>query len=273
VGEYGITNPLGGVSGWSEVYMNASMESFLLGYNDPRTSKFFVPALGGNIVISETEKLNELFPIKGTFKGIRQGTALDKDNRYINHSATSVTTSSDIIVMTAAEVWFLRAEAALRGYVDAGKEQDYYEKGVATSFEQWGAGSADAYLASDATPADYKDTFDKKFDAPATTTITPRWDSAATTEEKLERIITQKWLATYPEGCEAWAEQRRTGYPKLFKVAVNLSDGAISTDDMIRRAPFYPDLDAGTTSKLNSLLGGADNGGTRLWWDVNGNKF
>lgn len=36
VGEYGIRNPLGGVAGWSEVYMNASLESFLKGYNDPR---------------------------------------------------------------------------------------------------------------------------------------------------------------------------------------------------------------------------------------------
>jgi hypothetical protein len=249
------------------------MESFLLGYKDPRTSKFFVPAAGGDIELSETETLKELFPIKGTFKGIRQGTALDKDNRYKNHSATSVTTSSDIIVMTAAEVWFLRAEAALRGYFDAGKEKEYYEKGISTSFEQWGAGSAGAYLSSTDTPADYKDAFDSTFDATATTTITPKWDDSADNEGKLERIITQKWLATYPEGCEAWAEQRRTGYPKLFKVAENLSNGAIDTDAMIRRVPFNTDLDAGTTAKLNSLLGGADNGGTRLWWDKGGNNF
>jgi hypothetical protein len=39
-------------------------------------------------------------------------------------------------------------------------------------------------------------------------------------EQNPERIITQKWSAIYPEGREAWAEQRRTGYPKLFKVVV-----------------------------------------------------
>jgi hypothetical protein len=273
VGEYGITNPLGGVSGWGEVFMNASLESFLNGYNDPRTSKFFLPAEGGNIVVSETETLPELFPIKGTFKGVRQGTALNKDNRYKLHSVTTITTSSDIIVMTAAEVWFLRAEAALRGYVDAGKEAEYYAKGVATSFEQWGAGSADAYLQSDATPADYKDAFDHAFDVAAMTAITPKWDAAGNNEQKLERIITQKWLAMYPEGCEAWAEQRRTGYPKLFKVKENLSNGAIDTDIMIRRVTFNTDVDAATTSKLVGLLGGADNGGTRLWWDTGKNNF
>lgn len=105
------------------------------------------------------------------------------------------------------------------------------------------------------------------------TTITPKWDATATNEQKLERIITQKWLACYPDGCEAWAEQRRTGYPQLFKVAVNNSNGVIDTDIMIRRLPFSSDLDAGTISKLTNLLGGADNGGTRLWWDAGKNNF
>ena len=41
--------------------------------------------------------------------------------------------------------------------------------------------------------------------------VSPKWDSEADKEIKLERIITQKWIAMFPEGCEAWAEQRRTG--------------------------------------------------------------
>lgn len=89
-------------------------------------------------------------------------------------------------------------------------------------------------LESEETPAAYVDAFDKKFDADAPTSITPKWDESAPLELKLERIITQKWLAIYPEGCEAWAEQRRTGYPQLIKVAVNNSGNTISTDDMIR---------------------------------------
>lgn len=269
VGEYGIRNPLGGVSAWQEVYMNASMEAFLNGYQDPRISKYFSTAVGNT---GKEGEVAELFPIVDTYKGIRQGTALDKDNRYMNHSRTTITTSSNIIVMTAAEVWFLRAEAALRGFVDTGKEAEYYQKGVETSFAQWGAGDASSYLTSEATPTDYKDAFDNKFDVAARTSVTPKW-TEGTKEEELERIITQKWLATYPDGCEAWAEQRRTGYPKLFKVAVNLSGGAIDTDIMIRRVTFPTDLDAATTSSLNQLLGGSDNGGTRLWWDVGQNNF
>ncbi|MEG0645562.1 MAG: SusD/RagB family nutrient-binding outer membrane lipoprotein [Bacteroides sp.] len=277
VGQYGIRNPLGGVSAWSEVYMNASMESFITGYKDPRLEAYYVKAVGGS---NEAQgNIPELSPIAGKFKGVRQGSGVP-DNRYINHSATSITIGHKIIIMTAAEVWFLRAEAALRGYVTDKTAKECYEEGVKTSFSQWGTAGVDDYLQSNATPSKYVDAFNAAFDAEPTTTITPKWDEAATNEQKLERIITQKWLAIYPEGCEAWAEQRRTGYPKLFKVVVNNSDKVagqkIDTDIMIRRIFFpqsYKTDNATLYNALVSALGGADNGGTRLWWDAGKNNF
>lgn len=261
----GFTNPLGEINkGWHEVFMNASMESFLVGYDDPRISKYFTPAAGG----SE----GALFNIAGTYKGVRQGTGVTH-NKYKDHSPSTVAQNTDAILLTAAEVWFLRAEAALRGYI-SGDAGEYYKKGVETSFAQWGAGSAAEYLESEKTPADYKDAFDAKFDAKAESTVTPKWDNALSNEQKLEKIITQKWLAIYPEGCEAWTEQRRTGYPKLFKVAVNNSGGSIDTDIMIRRL-FYPQAlisDNPTQyGQLTQALGGPDTGGTRLWWDTGRN--
>ena len=95
-------------------------------------------------------------------------------------------------------------------------------------------------------------------------------------EEQLEKIITQKWIACWPEGMEAWTEQRRTGYPKLFKVQTNNSNGTIDTDIMIRRLPFSQDdakKDPEQYKNLCTALGGADNGGTRLWWDTGKNNF
>ncbi|MCT6568407.1 SusD/RagB family nutrient-binding outer membrane lipoprotein, partial [Staphylococcus aureus] len=53
--------------------------------------------------------------------------------------------------------------------------------------------------------------------SPMLSTITIKWNDADSNERKLERIMTQKWLALYPDGSEAWAEQRRTGYPILFQ--------------------------------------------------------
>ena len=46
----------------------------------------------------------------------------------------------------------------------------------------------------------------------------------------------------------------------------NDSNGAVNTDEQIRRVPFsvdeYRDNPAGVAA-----LGGADNAGTKLWWD------
>ena len=272
VGEYGVRNPLGAVTAWNEVFMNASMESFLTGYQDPRIGMYYTKAIGGS---NETQgNVPELSPIAGKYKGVRQGSGV-KDNRYTYHSRSTITTSSNIIIMTAAEIWFLRAEAALRGYTSE-TVKTCYEEGVKTSFTQWDASNAEKYLQSDLTPAKYTDAFDKANDGAPTTTITPKWDEGASNEQKLERIITQKWLALYPEGCEAWAEQRRTGYPKLLKVVVNNSLGEIDTDIMIRRVQFPQDYKTNNTTLYNALvtaLGGADTGGTRLWWDAGQNKF
>ena len=278
VGQYGIRNPLGGVSGWGEVFMNASLESFLKGYDDPRLKSYFSAAQDGRDndgnITQTVAGVKQLTSIEGKFKGVRQGTGVG-DNRYSTHSRTTITTSSEIIVMAAAEVWFLRAEAALRGFTSEDVES-CYKQGVTTSFAQWDASGVSEYLESENTPADYVDTFDKNFDAKATTSITPKWDNTADNETKLERIITQKWLAIYPEGCEAWAEQRRTGYPKLFKVVVNNSSNAISTDDMIRRVFFNQDYITNNKPLYDALvskLGGLDTGGTRLWWDTGKNNF
>ena len=276
--EYGIRNPLGGVAGWSEVYMNASLESFLKGYNDPRLKSYFNPAQDGRDkdgnINREVAGVKQLSSIEDEYKGVRQGTGV-ADNRYSTHSQTTVTTASKIIVMSAAEVWFLRAEAALR-YNTGDDVENCYKQGVTVSFAQWDANGVSDYLESDDRPAAYVDVFDAKFNADAPSTITPKWDNTADKEEKLERIITQKWLALYPEGCEAWAEQRRTGYPRLIKVAVNNSGNTISTDDMIRRVFFNQDYKTDNKALYDALvskLGGADNGGTRLWWDTGRNNF
>ena len=90
-------------------------------------------------------------------------------------------------------------------------------------------------------------------------------------EEKLERIITQKWIAIYPDGQEAWSEFRRTAYPKVFPVMINNSGGTINTNKQVRRIPYpaseYRNNANNVNNAVSTLLGGADNGGTQLWWD------
>lgn len=159
--------------------------------------------------------------------------------------------------------------------VDRREPENCYRRGVSLSFTQWQAAGLERYLESDATAADYHDPVDPQNDIAARCRVTPRWDESADDELKLERIITQKWIAMYPEGCEAWAEQRRTGYPRLFPVRFNHSKGqSIDTETMIRRLPFPATMATSDPEQYNALtgvLGGADHGGTRLWWDTGTN--
>ncbi len=270
----GYLNPLGEINrGWGEVQMNASMESILNGYSDPRRSFFFEPC-AANTTYVDGKGNTVVVPLKGTYKGIRQGTGFSH-LFYANHSKIYVDQKTSPILMTAAEVWFLRAEAALRGWSTESAEA-CYRKGVATSFNQWRiTTSVDEYLDSDAIGADYVDAFDPANNITARCKVSPRWIETVSNEEKLEKIITQKWLAIFPEGCEAWAEQRRTGYPRLFPVRINNSKGGvIGTETMIRRLNFPQDMILSDPQQYQALvraLGGADNGGTRLWWDTGKN--
>lgn len=242
-----------------DVKMGANMDSFLNGYADPRISEYF------NVTSASD------------YRGIRNGINITTKETYSAgpFSALNVSASSPIIWMGPAEAYFLRAEGALRGWNMGSDAKTLYETGVRTSFSYWGAGSADSYLADSLSlPAAYMDPQNSGNNVLAgslyLSTITIKWNETASFETKLERIMTQKWLAGYPDGQEAWSEFRRTGYPKVFPVVVNKSGGLINTDIQIRRLPFpsteYSNNPSGISQAIG-LLGGADNGGTKLWWD------
>lgn len=256
----GYTNPLGEINlVWNEAYMSASMESILNGYEDPRREVYFSTCR------------NESF--RGEYRGIRQGTCF-AHNFYNTLSKLKVTPQTDAVLMTSSEVWFLRAEAALRGWTGEAAEA-CYEQGIITSFRRHGILQSEDYLNSDNLPVDFIDTYDSENNIRARSRVSPRWIENAGKETKLEKIITQKWIAMFPEGCEAWAEQRRTGYPRLFPVRFNHSkDGCVDTETMIRRLNFPGGLKTENTEQYNALvkaLGGQDNAGTRLWWDTGTN--
>ncbi len=117
-------------------------------------------------------------------------------------------------------------------------------------------------------PASYKDPAELNTYSGATSQITIKWEDGDF-EKSLERIITQKWLANFPLGQEAWAEYRRTGYPMLMPVVVNNSAGVVNSARGARRLA-YPQEERLNNAEnyVNAvgLLGGADNMATDLWW-------
>ena len=197
------------------------------------------------------------------------------DNRRASYySRVKISASDPVLWMNAAEVSFLRAEgAAIYGFNMRGNAADFYEQGIRLSFDQWGATGVDSYLADDSSvPALYIDpagvnTYEKNLSS-----VTIKWNEGATKEEKQERIITQKWIANWPLGNEAWADYRRTGYPKLLPATDegNLSGGIVDNERGARRMPYpseeYTSNTENVQNAVSNYLGGPDNMATDVWW-------
>jgi hypothetical protein len=261
----GFAHPITTISGsWGDIRMGAEMESILSGYDDGRMEAYFSPSADASL--------------DGDFKGIRMGIAIESKGQYVDHASIGPVIDSETLTwMTASEVLFLKAEAGLRGWAGAGSAQANYEAGVTASFAQHGVSGVSDYL-TDATsvPADFVDALFPVNDIAYASDVKIAYNAAGTNEEQLEQIITQKWIAMFPDGQEAWSEFRRTGYPRLFPVVINNSGGTIDTDIQIRRINFSADeinTNGANVETAVGYLGGPDNGGTRLWWDTAGPNF
>lgn len=244
---------------FNDARMGATMDSYLNGYSDPRISCYF--------------RLSNA----GKYTGIRTGIEMNREKYALNAPFSDLTAAAndEVVWMNPAETYFLRAEGAIRGWNMNGTAEELYNTGIKTSFSYLGASGENAYINDDTSvPAPYNDPSNIGNSiaegSPLLGTITIKWNEEAGFEEKLERVITQKWIAIYPDGQEAWSEFRRTGYPKVFPIVVNKSGGAVSTQKQVRRIPYpsdeYRDNNANVTAAL-ALLGGEDTGGTSLWWD------
>ncbi len=242
--------------------VGATIETYMNGFEDPRRSKYFVAGSDGG------------------YHGVRNGINVTADYNQSSLLSTMNCSNNDAtLIMNPAEAWFLQAEYWLRKG-DKAKARECYEEGVRVSFNVWGATGADDYLAdSEHQPGSFEDVVNGGNSySSQLSTITPAWNASGSFETNLEQIITQKYIAVFPEGQEAWSEFRRTGYPHIIPVVNNNSGGKISTTRQIRRLN-YPSTEYRTnadnvnaaivTMNNESSLGTGDNGGTRVWWDKN----
>jgi hypothetical protein len=292
-----LQNPLAViVFSYGDSRVGAQVVCMLKGYNDPRLDKYVYP-------VGWFEKNNSPVDIKdntgknlnkiGDYIGIRQGIEIPDKSNYEMYSAPKMAIDnfySDIDggktqlknaipLMKVAEVYFLRAEGALRGWNMGGSAKDLYEAGIKTSFDEFAIPEADyqAYINnSTGVCLDYEDPFNPDNNVRSDDRETVKWDETASPESKLHKIINQKWLAMFPEGQEAWSEFRRTGYPRLFPAVTNYSEGNIPKGEFPKRLRF-PRNDRNSNlaevEKARTLLKGPDHEGTRLWWDVEGGNF
>lgn len=285
--DQGLSNELTRMFEWGDCGINANLVTIMEGYNDPRIALYITKNSND---IKEGEKV--IIAKDSKYLGIRGGCNLpNKPNQWGNFSSVVCTYSTPMPVMKAAESYFLRAEGALRGWNMGGSAKDLYEEGIRLSIKNElkykgiyaGVTSisddmVDAYINGTSLQADYVDPVDGQNSIKAMNTVPVKWDESASKEDKLQRIIIQKWIANFPLSTEAWAEYRRTGYPRLFPNRVNSSDGTIDTNEQIRRL-IYSEVEINTNNtelqkgiellnkENSSSKFKGDIGGSRVWWD------
>jgi hypothetical protein len=158
------------------------------------------------------------------------------------------------ILMSYAEVQFILAEARERGFITTGTAEDYYKKGIQASVDYYRA----RYTVINQPTIASRLVLDDAYFAQPLVAYT------GTTQEKLSKIGTQKWLALFFSGMEAWHDWKRTGYP-------DIKPGPAAFINTVPVRFMYP----GSVQSLNGenykeavARQGADAITTRVWWDV-----
>jgi hypothetical protein len=206
--------------------------------------KDFVAA---NTLVDAMKALNDprvpLYFTKDASGGYSGGIYADNNN-YATYSKPSKTVTAadfEALFMDASEVNFLLAEAAERGMSVKNTAKTYYEAGVKASIEYWGGSAADAttYLAQPSV---------------AYTTATGTYK---------QKIGTQKWLALYNRGFDAWIEWRRFDFPVLTPPS------GMTQNDIPKRFTYPVQEQNLNTTNYNAAATavGGDKVNTKLFWD------
>lgn len=243
---------------------SAEIACYMTGYKDARLPKY----------LNESAYTGQTSPTGASlqFVGIRRGWQNFSTTWSVNFSGVELPANTPALWQNASEVCFLRAEgAAVFGWDMGGTAESFYNQGIQLSFENYGVGAAAADYIADNTsvPAQYYDPTSQNPWNGTIPAVTIKWDESLTPEQKQQKIITQKWIANWTLGNEAWADYRRTGYPFLIPVAYNGSND-VNINVGPQRMPYpteeYTNNLANVQQAVQNYLNGPDNLGTRLWW-------
>ncbi len=264
---------------WHDIRLGASFENILKHFNHPLLSRWFDTS--AYAIKDKNTGVQAVPDIYGMRCGLNMSstntTGKDKGNYGPFATLTNEYQYMAQPFFKRVEVLFLRAEGALRGWAMGGEAKEFYEAGIRLSLtddgvngnEPLSAEMIDTYInqtAADVRKVDYIDPYNQENNIAGRVAIDVKWDEADSKELKLEKIITQKYIANFPMGAEAWTTFRRTGYPRLFPPKVNSSD--VDTELQIRRIPI--EETSNNTLEIASLveaLGAPNSAATRVFWD------
>lgn len=218
-------------------------------YHDVRPSEMLVETLK-----SYNDPRLDIFcrPKNGEFIGVTNGLS-DEELGKVDYSIIASLTDTLIgkaaatYILTASEVWFLKAEAALYNIID-GDANEYYREGITAALNQWGIDEAliEQYLASE------------------------QGNLSGTQYQQFEQIYNQLWIALLPDGFEGWTTIRRTGFPRIvIRTEPKYELGV--TNGMLPRRLKYPsnEINLNNSNYLDAISKqGKDDVLTPLWWDI-----
>ena len=193
---------------------------------DPRRAKF----------MTEARELNGTTTIgyKGVPSGY-EGNETQFEFLPSNHNIALVQAPMISLILTYAEVEFIKAELAQRGVISTDAQQ-HYEKAVTAAMEQWGVQLSAGYFAN----------------------------PAGAYDGTLGRIMLQKYLALYFNDAQQWFEYRRTGLPVLPKNA-----GMANNQTMPVRYQYPVAVQIHNPENYNAAVArmGGDDINTKVWWE------
>ncbi len=270
-------------------------------YADPRALIYFNVTSEGTkaavVTHTETDENGNTIEVvdtdyRGRWQGVKPGysaaVAAQPDNLNTNHArigaffisddptppvteAPELTKDRAQILVYGNESYFLLAEAALRGYSVGGTAEAYYEQGIRKSMASYGtlinSDDVESYLQSD---------MKNLMGTSVAFNSADGSDLAGTRNSKLMKIITQKYIAGFPENSfEAWNDYRRLGMPALDPFEMPqpgyvMEPKAMDYKGSLRRY-IYPaieqTLNATSYAQAAAAMGG-DNTTSRMWWDA-----
>ncbi len=195
----------------------------------------------------------------GVPSGYAPGTGVLKQAYFYSDAQNAVytlqTDAATGIIMNVAEVDFILAEAAAKGYIN-GTGEAYYNKGIADGVNYW----IPNYFTSTTVTKflDYITAADIDWlDSLPLESLTPG------TLSKMEMIHLQKYYALFMVDFQQWYDYRRTGHPILPK-GVGLANGGVMPARI-----NYPVISqsANPTSYKNAIAAqGPDDINTKVWW-------
>lgn len=219
----------------------------LVNWNDPRIDIAY--GTGSPTVTNRWA----IAPYQGAYQGVPSGyspgnTPVKKSYFYsiTNNNSTGPTLMTEPLagmMMNYAELKFILAEAAVKGWI-TGDAETYYNDGVKNSINLW-------------LP---------NWPVPVTTYLQAadmQWIPAATLNEKMERIHLQKYYALFLNDLQQWFEYRRTGYPALPQGS-GLRNNGIMPARMTY--PVYVQSTNPTNYQVAVAAQGPDVISTQVWW-------